>query len=278
MPCDSAGAALVTLGAVQFRLSLADANEVDAHFQRIQRAADEAPGTIFLRQNVERGRFVVRGRNRSGEVYVEQDPPPRRGRYWTWIFPHSATSWTFEGEAPVQVLDGGEIPYGAFYNGFLNGAPPLFGPNLRRSDSAVCLAGRITGETASRSIATSIRFYLGKSTADLTQLLTIHRWSGETASRAVFFNTRTEQFDSHSGLPRLVIADGDQAFLRVLAGKAFQNSHVIGVLHRVIERERLEAIAVKIQDLGQWYDEDGDFLNQLGVAPHGLTISVLRRR
>jgi hypothetical protein len=277
MPCDSAGAALVALGALRFRLGLADANQLDGHFQRIQRAADAQTGDVFLRHNLDRGRFLLRGRRNDGTVYVEQYPSPKGGPLRKPILPELAASWTFDGEAPIQVLQGREIPHRAFYDAITD-APPIVPANLHRSDSGLCLAGRVTGETASRNTATEVRFHIGTATADLTELLTVHAWSPGMVSRTLFFNSRTRQFDRGAGATRLVVADGDQAFLKAVGAPPFQHSDVIGVIHRAVERERLEALAIKMGELRQWYDVDADSMNRLPAPPRAVTYSVLRRK
>lgn len=74
---------------------------------------------------------------------------------------------------------------------------------------------------------------------------------------------------------KLVVADGDQAFLKSL--DHFRDSNVIGVIHRCIERERLEVVGQKLESLGQWYIEDEAFPGTIPDLPHGIFMKSLQR-
>jgi len=123
---------------------------------------------------------------------------------------------------------------------------------------------------------TKIRFEDDGCEADLSQLLTVQAWMPGTVSRVMFYNARTEEFDRQQAKPQVVIADGDLSFLRVIDGNDFENSDLIGVIHRTMERDRLEAIGTKLENLRQWYDHS--VLEGLPQAPRGIGISVLKRR
>lgn len=93
-----------------------------------------------------------------------------------------------------------------------------------------------------------------------------------------FFNSRTEQFDNHAFSPALVIADGDACFLKVLARAEFQQSDVIGVIHRTIDRDSLELVGNRMIGLRQWYVEDSETVGRMPTAPPGIDTLVLNRR
>jgi hypothetical protein len=125
-----------------------------------------------------------------------------------------------------------------------------------------------------------IKFRESDRQADLSQLLLVHEWNliPGTISRVRVYNTRTEKFDRESGAPEIVVADGDAAFLKVLANTAFEDCDVIGVTHRTIEREKLEAVGNKLSVLRQWYRPGDSLLCKPLEPPRGVTISVLTRR
>jgi hypothetical protein len=129
-----------------------------------------------------------------------------------------------------------------------------------------------------RAVNSVVRFACGESEADLSELLTVHSWSPGTVSRVTFFNSRTQHLDRSVGFTSLVVADGDTAFLRALDAPEFARSDIIGVIHRTIERDRLEAIGTKLADLAQWYVADAEAFNRVSTPPAGITISVLQRR
>jgi hypothetical protein len=283
MPCDSAAASLVALGAMRRRLAVSGADELQSHFQRIERLAIQGAFQTILRHQTDRGRFFLRGKDKSGMIWVERDAPSPRasdtdGPLRKAILPELANTWTFDGEAPVQVVEGDTVPYRAFYEALIERASPVVETNLRRSDSAICLAGRAAGEAASRAIAASLRFQIADVTVDLGQLLTVQGWSLENVSRTAFFNTRTGQLDRKVSPPRVVVADGDTAFLRAIDANEFKDSYVIGVIHRAVERDRLEAVGVRLASQSQWYVQDDAFLSDLRPAPPFVTVLTLRRK
>ena len=96
-------------------------------------------------------------------------------------------------------------------------------------------------------------------------------------SRVTFFNSRARQLDRNTGSTSLVVADGDSAFLRAIDAREFQQSDVVGVIHRTVERDRLESIGTKLADLSQWYVPDGNVLDPV-PQPRGITVSVLQGR
>lgn len=286
MPCESAGAGLVALGAIRYRLTLAEANDALTHFERMQALARQRPGQTCVRHQSMRGSFHLDGKDHRGWVWARQEQttaadrftrngPPRVG-----IHPANAKEWRLEAEAPVEIVRGSGLPYRRFYEELIQDAAMPLEPNLARSDSAICFAGRAAGESASRSALSAIRLECHGQVADVAELLTVHRWSPDTVSRVTFFNTRTRQHDRNAGSTNLVVADGDSAFLRAIDAREFEQSDVIGVIHRTVERDRLESIGTRLADLSQWYVPDGKMLDPVRdpVPPPGITVSVLQGR
>lgn len=283
MPCESAGAGLVALGAIRRRLALDDANDSLSHFQRIEKLAGRQEGETFLRHHTIKGWFRLDGKDQRGLVWVRREPagagdttthsgPPR-----VVILASNANDWRFEREAPTQAIQGAGLPHGRFYEQLIEGAAAPLETNLKQSDSGICLAGRVTGETASRDVYAALRFESHGNIADLAQLLTVHRWSPDTVSRVTFFNSRTSQLDRSAGSTNLVVADGDLALLKVLEAAEFRHSDVVGVIHRAVERDRLESVGTRLAELSQWYAPDRDMLDRVPPAPIRVTVSAQRR-
>jgi hypothetical protein len=284
MPSDSAAAPLVVLGAMRRRLTLAQANDTTLHYQRIEQQATDPVNLIgtFLRHNKHKGRFLLESRDKNGVIWVRHEKGGNsRGfsRLTTRfaILPLSACDWHFDGEAPVKTIQGALLPHIDFYEPLLD-ETEVFASNFSQSDSAICLAGRVSGESISKAICEGIRFQRNGHSADLSRLLTVQDWSPGTISRVTFFNTRTKQLDRNTGLTRLVVADGDVAFLRVLESLEFKSSDVLGVVHRTVERERLESIGFKIAELQQWYAPDREMHTRMPPTPLGITMLTLKRR
>jgi hypothetical protein len=284
MPCESSSAGLVALGAMRRRLTFDDANDSRSHFQRIEWLASQREVETFLHHETFGGRFHLESKDAQGRVWAQRGTRgtsigwSRNGPLRIVILPSNASAWRFDGEAPTQAVRGAELPYTRFYEELIDGACAPVPSNLTQSDSGICLAGRVTGESASKSVVEAIRFQSNERVVDLARLLTVQRWSPGTISRVTFFNTRIGQLDRTTGSTRLVVADGDAAFLKVIESAHFRQNDVVGVIHRVIERDRLEAIGVKIENLAQWYTPDTELLNRMSPAPRGITISTLRRR
>ena len=283
LPCESAGAGLVALGAIRYRLTLAEANDALSHFERIERLAARRDSETCLRHQSMKGRFRLEAGDSKGLVWVRQEQkgaPDKfnaNGPARVGIHAGNANEWRLDREAPAETVHGAELPHRRFYEALIEGAAPPLNANLTRSDSAICVAGRVAGESVSRGAFSAIRLECNDSIADLADLLTVHRWSPDTVSRVTLFNARTRQLDRNAGFTSLVVADGDSAFLRVVDAAEFKQSDVVGIIHRAVERDRLESVGTKLADLSQWYMPDTE-MRDLVSPPAGITISVLQRR
>lgn len=275
MPSDSAAAGLVTLGAMRKCLELDDANDLGSHFQRIVSLARNGTRGIFLRHAERAGRYEIDGVDNNGNLWVKKVPVTTGLRIS--ITRNSSVAWRFDGEAPVAVLHGRTLPNATFYEHLVRQGGTIKASNLAESDSGICLAGRSMGESSTKNSMAAIRFRDNGCETDLRQLLTVQNWMPGTISRVMFFNARTDEFDRGSGRPHLVIADGDASFLKVASRKEFEQSDVVGVIHRTMEREKLEEVGNKLASLRQWYDPDTDAVADLPAMPPGITIAVLKR-
>jgi len=297
MPCDSAAAGLVSLGALVRDLTNPKTNDLEAHYAALAR---------FARQYVEcckdckvRCEPAVRKcgyaseakgqlRSRDGKRYqvlsTTHDTPwgeaisCKSDREERQLLSQNAAGWKIDGEPWVQPDGGNARLIDDLYSAFIKDAHP-FPDNLTRSFAGLCLAGRAGGKAATREIFDSMRLRINEQECSLSKILTVRGWADpETISRICFFNTRTEQFDRYGYTPSLAIADGDASFLALISNRQFQRSDVIGVIHRTIERNRLDAVGHCLASLKQWYDDDLEVLQQLPPLPRGVTASVLRKR
>jgi len=296
MPCDSAGAGLITLGVMIRDLESPNANDLAGHNERLHRHARqylEACKECELETcepklkgcgYVAEAEGRVRSLRFPRRVYLmsdRSDPAQgrlgftyRNGTYW----PNSKyfSDWYLDGDAPLQLPTTAEhldvAPYQAFFNG------KLHADNSRTSYSGLCLIGRAGGDSATRDILGAIKFRNAAQEHSLDGLLTIQSWSDAPISRAVFFNSRTQRFDHTAASPVVSVADGDVPFLKALSREEFQQSDVIGVFSRTIEREALELLGTKLEGLRQWYEEDDSMNTILKNAPRGVAVKILKRR
>jgi hypothetical protein len=208
-------------------------------------------------------------------VWARRVPSAKRDK--VTISRRSAHEWQFDGEAPVQTMVGGNIPFLQHYQELVTDGRALAASNLTQSDSYICLSGRITGGRATRRILEGARLETHGHAVDLIQLLTLGGWSAGAVSRVSFFNTRTAERDRSIAPPGIVVADGAMAWLRVIDAREFEQSDVIGVVHRTVERHESEEVGSKLASLGQWYARDADSIASLPLAPLGIEVSILRR-
>lgn len=271
MPSDSAAAGLVTLGVMRRYLAIDGANDKSSHYDRLIALARKGAS---LRHNNIRGVFKFDGFYREGVMWVRKRNSQTKER--RTIQSSSALDWHVDGEPPIVLANGQQLPNSQFYSHLIRAGDEIVSSNLSESHSQVCLAGRGAGEAPTRASMADIRFREDGTEADLSQLLTIQNWMPGTISRVRFYNSRTAQFDRQAGIPQVVIADGDTCFLSVVDAAEFCDSDVIGIVHRTMERDRLEAIGTRLESLRQWYDHaEVDGLTQ---SPRGVGIFVLKRR
>lgn len=268
MPSDSAAAGLISLGAMRRCLELDDANDLDNHFRRILSMGQRKASGIRLRHS-KYGIHIIDEVRADGTLLVKNT---RRPASKISISRSTSREWQFDGEAPVAIRHGQQLPNSEIYLHLVQNGGAIQPSNLSASDSGVCLAGSVTGGANTRNRLADIRLRHDGCEADLSELLTVQDWMPGTVSRIMFFNSRTEEFDRTTRQPQLVIADGDACFLRLLDKPEFEHSDVIGVIHRTMERERLEAVGTRLASLRQWYDPD-----EAPPTPRGISITTLRR-
>ncbi|MEY4483329.1 MAG: hypothetical protein RL693_781 [Verrucomicrobiota bacterium] len=300
MPCDSAAAGLVVLGAMTRDLCDPYANDIDGHYDRLLRYARQylhvcRPCELKCNPQLARCGYskeatgLLRSPLLPRKTVEISDKTNFEERQIAWIqrdgrrnqclvnpLPQHTVNYHIDNEPPPQWnnVEGKLLMHR--YN-FIDAAQ--FHPdNFRKSYSGLCLAGRMGGGNASREICASVRFCDESGEQGLEDLITVHGWSDCNISRVSFFNTRTGEFDRYVEAPRLVVADGDASFLRIAGQTEFHQSDIIGVIHRTVERDRLDALGNKMSALRQWYVQDEDMLLGLPGVPRGMSISILKRR
>lgn len=297
MPCDSAAAGLLTLGALIRDLTNPEANDIAGHYDGLLRHAQQYLESCrdceleTCNPEVKRCGHLAEasGRVRSNlfprRTYVVSERTNVLERRLAFSYrdklyfpnPDFVSEWHFEGDPPPKVdSPQGELAADPYRRIIENDR--IFSENLRKTYSGLCLAGRSAGEKETREILASIRFRDGTEEFSLEKLLTIHGWSATSVSRVSFFNGRTETIDRTSGSPALVVADGDASFLRVASRPEFQQSDILGVISCASERDALEAVGNKMQALRQWYHPDAETFSRIGPVPRGVSLSILRRR
>jgi hypothetical protein len=302
MPCDSAVSGLITLGALIRDLGRPEANEVEGHYDALLRYAqqyleccrycDLDPCDPETRRcgYTARATGLLRSPLQPHKTFEISDRTDFQKRQIAWHYrsarnctgiewprPQYAVNWHIDGDPPHQILRGEGVLPAEPYRALVNGAE-IHDSNLRASYSGLCFAGRIAGSSVTRELCASLRFRIGSEVHSLNNLLTVHGWSEAALSRVSFFNSHTSKLDRYSASPVVVVADGDGAFLKCLGRREFQKSAVIGVIHRALERDKLEAVGNKMIDQRQWYEPDEELLSRTGPPPRGVSMTLLKRR
>lgn len=299
MPCDSAAAGLITLGAMVRDLGNPQANEKDGHARRLAEHA-----TQYLQHcrtcTLEPCAPTVRGCgliHRSDGILKSIQPDYAHLRYAItklgpdsdcpfWLRPNfrggnmcptveELKEFFINGESPPEIHLSAAGLSGARYNSLLQN-PTIVPENLRRSFGGLCMAGRAGGENLTKQTCGNLRFRNDCGEFSLGETLTISGWSAEVVSRVSFFNPRTGRLDRNTVLPSLVVADGDTSFLKAASKAEFQQSDIIGIIDQTLERDRLEAVGLKLAHFAQWYTPDEDLLARLN-PPRGLSLAILKR-
>jgi hypothetical protein len=273
LPCDSAAAGLVALGAMCKALGDPNANDISQHFQRIRNEPDK----ILFHRDEGRKTFQIDCEDSYG-LWIKE--VHGTSNYRRTINAANASRVRFQDEPWVEVITGNQLPYGSIYRELVDKGGHILETNLRQTYSGLCLAGRIMGENKTRGIMADVRFRSDDAAqAGLDQLLSVHDWSREKISRVSFFNSRTKKRDRETARPWLVIADGDQSFFSVLDHRTlFSQSDIIATIDRTIERGRLEVIAQKISDLTQWYVREENVPSEVSCKTRGLSVAIWKKR
>jgi hypothetical protein len=276
VPCDSPGAGLVALGMLRRRLCMADAGDLASHLAYLKRLfATNRTGAVLRRAGTrKRFRFIepdTEGRLRVSPV---GEPDERHT-----IVEEFAYDWCVDGE-PHPVAPRGrplELPL-AVLDGIIPDACPVVPENLARTDSAICLAGSVAGESRAMAQLSAVRFRVNSEEHSLGCMLAIHGWHEGAVSRMTFYNGRTRTLDREVRAPLALCVDGGQALLEVLDDtKRFGEADVIGVLSRTSDPDLLDRVAQRLATLAQWYVRDPHTSPVLAGAPTGIaTVSLIR--
>ena len=277
MPSESPAAGLVALGAMRRHLEMDDANDVDAHFRRLNELARRCRDVELKHpQENRRWRLDV---DSTGRLWARH--LTKRG-YSKSISRDSASQWRLADEPPVAVSATTSawqaIPNGDLYERLILRGDRVRPSNLTATDSGVCLASSLAGGANTRSRMDDVRLRANGESAALSEMLTVRDWVPGTVSRVRFFNARTEQFDRDPRPPKLAVADGDGCFLRLLNLEQFEEVDLIGVVHRTLDRDRLEALGNRLGSLtSSWYQLDAEMLANFGEVPSAISVTALRR-
>lgn len=272
MPADSAAAGLIALGAIRKYMEMDDANDVTSHFERLRAFAQTPPHQVRFRRINHLGKYRFIGMNQDGYLMVKKE----NAEVTQCILKQNAYKWHVDGESPVVLPCGQKIPNQELYENILLQGGLIVNENLSRSHSELCLTSKPAGEAPTKRCMSKFRFRRGGEEVKLSELLTVQSWTPGTISRVLFYNSLKQKFDRQVGAPKTIIADGDTSFLKIISNDDFIGSNVIGIIHRTMERSRLEFVSDYLGSQSQWYEPvEPDGLPQ---TPRGIGLFMLERR
>lgn len=273
VPCESPAAALIALGLMRRRMELRNAGDLASHLGRLRDLFSTArEGTVLRRVN-NRKRFRFLKAETDGTLWVHPQGDTSRHK----IIEERAYDWYVDGEPQVQVPGGAPLLVSGILHTLFKESSAVLPENLDRTDSAICFAGRVGGESQTHEALSAVQFRLNGNVSSLGALLTIYGWHDGRVSRVTFYNSRTSAFDRQPRLPLAVSADGGPAFLRVYSDSRFATSDIVAVIPRTSDPDQLEPVAQQLASLSQWYTPDDHVAAELGDAPTGVTPLVLRK-
>lgn len=269
MPCKSAAAALIVLGALRKDLEKKDADNINGHFESLCRARDafcNSPemydGYVRDDRNKkwkflyrEDGSLFVEDANykevvkRKGRMVQNPNGPGRRS-----ITKYSATDWRLEGDAVIEIKEASTGLNKTDYKGIPGCTGLIDENNLRRSYKGLLFVGdgKEKDSIYMRNIY-DVKFGGNGQQVSLGDLLTIHP-SSNGVTRANFCNYSKVEFQSKDYY--LVVADGHSAILKALTH--FSNSDIIGIYSRDDTVDGLMNIANRLGEIGRYYSRLAD--------------------
>jgi hypothetical protein len=274
-PCDSPAAALIALGLMRRRLEVPDAGDLASHLARLRQLQQAGGGrTILRRVNNKKRRYRFEPARKDGALWVfVEGRTGERNR----ILEEFAYDWHVDGEPPVQVTRGGPIANHPILQALFENSGSVLPENLARTDSAICLAGRVVGEAQTQEGLSAVRFRCDDELRSLGSLLTVHGWHDGRVSRVMYYNPRTRELDRAARHPLVVSVDGTAAYARAHADSRFADSDLIAVIPRTSESDQLEALALQLASLTQWYTPQECPADIAARVPPGVTVMLLQK-
>lgn len=275
MPCQSHGAALASLGAVVRDLGDLEANDRSRHIEGLMKYAEQylnfckdcnltvcnpafkrcgfkskATGRIFKAKTNTRYLIHPESKPHLGELKLLLKSVPVAITDKEYIY-HQC--YPEGGVALEDGLKGSKIDGDAY--DFILPSKHLDNPNLSTAYSGLCYAGSPRFGAAETKRFNSNFKLLSNTEISLGDLLPIYGWGSQKVPRLVFVNTRGMVTFSHVPVsPRLVIADGVDAFLKCVDHPALAGANILAIVRRDGRRDSDETLSDKLKSLLQWYD------------------------
>lgn len=275
MPCDSPGAGLVALGAMRYFLSGEKLSD-DAIYDRLRREGDK---TLYSREDMfkyvgeENGKAVVEEKDKKDNRYSKK----QKKELVTRIALLKNLDLRFENESIIVSSDKA-LQHLQIYENIIDKGRLINQETFSQSDSGVCLAGKRKGLSCTKELLNKISFEQDGDVANLYNLLSLLDDSLDVVSRVTLYNTRTARMDRAGSPPKIVIADGIDAFLKIIdliKMKKMPEANIVAVIDRTEKREKLESLQIKISNLLDYYEP---YSSEMLPPPMGMAVVTYKKR
>jgi len=279
MPCDSPGAGLVALGAMISYLSARPLSDEEIH-RRLENGKSRTlfSGTDMFRYiGDDRGKAVIeeiiKSDKRRNLKRPKKEPIIRTASL-------NGLDLRFEDET-IIVSSNKALSYLHIYEKLAPQGVVIYDRALQQSHSAVCIVGKRKGLSVTKALLFDTCFETDGKTANLLELLSLVDGSLDVVSRVTMYNARTGKLDRPGLPPEIVVADGIDAFLKIVeemqrsTNNIFSGCNIVVVIDRTEKREKLDSLQTKVSELRQWYEPD---LLEFSVPPKGIAYATYFKR
>lgn len=298
MPCDSAAFGLIALGIMIRDLGRVEATDIHLHHQRV---VDYARRYVAQQSSSEE---IPNSQRLSGILkWVPKEPSKKPTKYqvvgltggpdYRVKVRQLQAKSKLNGSEPATVefsihktqrlaIEGASIPevriadLGISSEGYqaLVSGLHIEHSNLRQSYTGLCIAGRVEGERATRSILEQVAFHLNDGRHGVDELLQVEGWTDGVVGRVRFVNMRGVKEELRiDNAPDVIVVDGLKAFTRVITNPELRSSDVVMVYHRAVDRELLEELGSHLDNLQKYMTHNDK--GELPVLPQPIHYSIL---
>jgi hypothetical protein len=283
MPCESAAAGLVAVGAVARRLAVPGASDIE-NCARLMRERFERGEHVKYRyrtpqSKMYRGTFAITDWGTNGMVIFQRLEDKSLHQVSTPV--HNLSLWHEMGTPITQVGNvGGGLRHLAIYSRIAGPDCEVIREQLGQTESCVCLGAHVQGAAATQDMFAETRLCVDSEQATIADLTSIASWNEARVSRMVVVNSRTGECDRELVSPRLLVVHGERALQRLVDNDRFSGADVVCVFDSMMERDRMEELNQWLDTRRQWFSaKSRDGIGEcVGPVPVGMAVQWLVER
>lgn len=279
MPCDSAAAGFVAVGAMARRLSVPGANDLEAcgrwMHDRFQRGESVLYRYRTPQSKSYRGSFTIT--NWSPDRMVTFTRTSDNSAVTTPIY--NLGDWHEEGKPLARVVQSGDgLGHILLYGHLAGDQYEILPQQLGQTESCLCLAAHVQGSENTRNRLSNVRLRANSDSATIAELTSASPWNEAKVSRMILCE-RNGNLDRELVAPKLLVADGIKALMKVSDDERFAGSHAVGVFDSVQELDQIKELNMWVKDRRQHYATKAltDVEALVGEIPRGVSMHWFER-